>query len=68
MCTPTTRRYGNFDYWLESSAAVPPAAGWQVDNGGAAGGQGVSPAPGVRVLYAGDEGAEVDATRHVGRP
>lgn len=63
-----TRRYGNFDYWLESSAAVPPAAGWQVDNGGAAGGRGVPPAPGVRVLYAADEEGAKDEARHEGRP
>jgi hypothetical protein len=66
--------YGNFDYWLESNAAVPPAAGWQVDNAGAAGGAGVPPAPSVRVLFAGSEAEEalrmavVQIVAHEGRP
>ena len=44
--------YGNFDYWLESSATIPPTSGWKVDNAGPAGGCGVPPAPSVQVLSA----------------
>ena len=39
----------DYDYWLESSAAVPPASGWRVDKGGPAGGAGQEPAPSVEL-------------------
>jgi hypothetical protein len=67
------KEYGNFDYWLESNAPVPPASGWQVDNAGAAGGCGVPPAPSFKVLYASsnDEMAQSakaqDEVAHEGR-
>jgi len=55
------KNYGNFDYWLESTSALPPAAGWIVDKCGPAGGQGVPPAPSVEVVPASKSAVRVVA-------
>jgi len=42
-----SKNYGSFDYYVMSSADVPPTSGWLVDTEGIAGGAGLHPAPTV---------------------